>query len=364
LAEAAEPKLYGPELLLWLDRLEQEHDNLRAALRWTIELHETDLALRLGAALGWFWFVRGYEREGLQWLEAALTQSSTDRTLARAWALWHASQLAGPIGDRGRARTEESLVLFRELGDKRGTARALGSLGFLIFLQGNTERAVALFAEHMALAQALGDAASLADAMNSRQMLAQLRGDDGAQLPLAVEHVALRRQVGDPQSLCWSLNVLGEVARLVGDDRAIAAYEEALALARALSSRGFVASILANLGFVVQRQGNHGRAAMLFGESLAAARELAAQDMMTLALTGLAGVMTAQSQPQRAARLLAAVEAWWVMNNAQMEPADRADYDRIVADARAQLGEEAFAAAWEAGRAMTLEQAIAEALGR
>jgi len=91
-------------------------------------------------------------------------------------------------------------------------------------------------------------------------------------------------------------------------------------------------------------------------------RELAYEDSITWALTGLAGVVAAQSQPERAARLLAAVEAWYVMNNAQLEPADRADYDRILAEVRAQLGEDAFAAAWEAGRALPLEQAIEEAL--
>jgi tetratricopeptide (TPR) repeat protein len=359
LAEAVEPKLYGPEIKLWLDRLDQERDNLRAALRWALERNETELVLRLGAALGWFWFVRGGEREGLQCLEAALTQTSTDRTPARAWALWHAGRLAGG-NDRAHAQLEESLVLFRELGDKRGTTRALGSLGFAELVQGNNERAQALLAEHVALAQEFGDTASLADAMNSRLMLAQQRGDDGALLPLAAEHVALRRQVGDPQSLCWALKDLGETARLLGeDDRAIAAYEEGLGLARELSSWGFVATILSNLGFVVQRQGDQARAAMLFGESLAVSQEWAFEDVMAWALTGLAGVAAAQSQSQRAARLLGTVEAW----NVQLEAADRADYDRIVAAARTQLGEEAFAAAWAAGRSMSLEQAVAEALG-
>jgi len=266
LAETAEPKLYSPELLLWLDRLEQEHDNLRAALRWTIERHKMDLAIRLGAALGWFWFVRGYEREGLQWLEAALTQSSANQTPARAWALLHAGGLAGDISDRGREYKEGSLALFRMLGDKRGTARTLFSLGQGINVQGNNERAEAMLTEQVMIGQELGDVASLADAMASMIKLAELRGDNGALIGLAAEHVALRRQIGDPQSLCWSLNVLGEVARLVGDDRAIAAYEEALALARELRNRGFVAAILSNLGFIMQRQGNHARAAMLFND--------------------------------------------------------------------------------------------------
>jgi hypothetical protein len=195
------------------------------------------------------------------------------------------------------------------------------------------------------------------------RMLALLRGDDGALLPLAVEHVGLRRQVGDPQSLCWALNVLGETARLLGDNAgAVAAYEEALEWARELSSWGFVATILSNLGFVVQRQGNHERAATLFGESLAVCREWGFEDLMTGVLTGLAGVAVAQSQLDRAGRLLGAVEAWLVVNDVQLDPTDRADYDRIVNIAREQLDEPMFAAAWAAGRAMSLEQAIEEAL--
>jgi predicted ATPase len=102
LAEVAEPKLHGPELLLWLDLLDQEHDNLRAALRWAIERRESDLVLRLAVALGWFWNRRAYWREGAHWLEAALAQSSTTQTPARAWALFHARLLADLLGDYGR----------------------------------------------------------------------------------------------------------------------------------------------------------------------------------------------------------------------------------------------------------------------
>jgi hypothetical protein len=146
------------------------------------------------------------------------------------------------------------------------------------------------------------------------------------------------------------------------DDRAIAAYEEALVLARELSSWGFVGTILANLGFVMLRQGNDARAAMLFGDSLAVARERAYEDVMSWILAGLAGVMAAQSRPQRAARLLAAVEAWNVLNDLPLEPTNRADYEQIVGAVHDQLDETTFALAWAEGQTMTLEQAIAYAL--
>jgi predicted ATPase/class 3 adenylate cyclase len=366
LAEAAAPQLYGhPQSQRWLDLLEQEHDNLRAALRWTIEWREADVAVRLSAALGWFWGLRGDEREGLSWLDATLTLSSTHVTPARAWALFHASLLDPDLG-RGSARGEESLALFRKLGDTIGIARVLPWLALIVFDLGNTARAEALFAESVERGQELGDPVSRADAMFSLIMLAELRGDDSARLSLAEEFVALRRQVGEPFKFATALNMLGETARLLGDDdRALAAFEEALGLSRALRNKGLMASILTNMGFVVQRQGQHTRAAALFAEALAVNREMGFQDQMALVLAGLAGVAGAQAQPERAARLLGAVEAWYetnTMSNVPMYRTDRADYERIVAAVRAQLDEEAFAAAWAAGRSLTLEQAIAYAL--
>ncbi len=127
--------------------------------------------------------------------------------------------------------------------------------------------------------------------------------------------------------------------------------------------------ILTSMGFVVQRQGDRTRAVPLLREALAVSREVDFQDtdMIPLVLAGLADVMAAQSQPQRAARLLGAVEAWYEMNTKDNRPpsrADRADYERIVTTVRAQLDEATFASAWEAGRALTLEQAIEEAVGR
>ncbi|MBK9940459.1 MAG: helix-turn-helix domain-containing protein [Kouleothrix sp.] len=362
-AEAAQPQLfYHPESLRWLERLEVEHGNLRAALGWAIERRESDLAVRFGAALGWFWYLRSYWREGLQWLEAALTHSGTDLSPARAYALFHAGLLNLDDGRRA-ALQEESLALFRKLGDTRGIARVLPWLVDTRSAQGEHARAKALLAESVALGQELGDTVSRTDAIRAMLKLAELQGDYGAMPVLAEEFLALCRQVGEPHRVAYSLNALGETARLLGhDDRAVAAYEEALAMNRVLNNRDMLAAILANMGFVVQRQGDHARAATLFAEALTVNRELELQDGMALPLAGLAGVAAAQLQLERAARLLGAAEGCGEMNNWQMDSTDRADYERIVATTRAQLDEVTFASDWAAGRALTLEQAIAYAL--
>jgi predicted ATPase/class 3 adenylate cyclase len=126
LAEAAEPWLYShAESPSWLDRLEEEYDNLRAALGWAIERREANLALRFGAALGWFWWLRDDYREGLSWLDAALAQSSADLTPARAYALFHASQLDSNL-DRGLARGREPGAVSKAWRPARDRTRAPG----------------------------------------------------------------------------------------------------------------------------------------------------------------------------------------------------------------------------------------------
>ena len=131
LAEAVEPALWGPDAVAWLDRLEIEHDNLRAALRWVTGHGEVEIALRLGAALSRFWQVHAHLSEGLMWLESALVGASGASPATRARALDAAGHLARDRADYDRAWAlyEESLGLRRELDDRRGTALALNNLG-------------------------------------------------------------------------------------------------------------------------------------------------------------------------------------------------------------------------------------------
>jgi predicted ATPase/DNA-binding XRE family transcriptional regulator len=131
LAEGAEPQIQGAEQATWLDRLERDHDNLRAALSWALAAGATEIGLRLAAALGEFWWPLGHVSEGRRWLAAALAGSGPATAAARAKALYRAGELAYGQGDYGVATTrlEESLTLYRDLGDKWGTACALRGLG-------------------------------------------------------------------------------------------------------------------------------------------------------------------------------------------------------------------------------------------
>jgi hypothetical protein len=172
------------------------------------------------------------------------------------------------------------------------------------------------------------------------------------------------RELGDKQSCAGALNDLGEHARFMGDYASAARYyAEGLALFRELGNRPFIALVLCNQGYLAHNQGDDARAAALMAESLALVRETAWQEFIAYCLAGLSWVAMSQGRAERAARLLGAAKAPFDAAGDLLSAIDRAEFDRNVATARAKLGEDAFAAAWQAGQAMTLDQAVAEALG-
>jgi len=378
LAEAAEPHLRGAEQIIWADRLEVEHDNLRAALAWAHGRGAVDdstttgveAELRLAGALFWFWDIRNYQIEGLRWLEGALARTGAPaRTAARAMALFAAGRLTAHWGDyvAGGARLEESVALWRELGDKRGLALALtyaNGLGWVALYERRVAEARALFAEGVALWRELGDKWGLAKALWS--LGAAVRRDDpAAARPILEESVALFRDVGDAWGLMDTRDQLGIVARAEGDYmQAGLLFEESLAISRETGNKGSRATSLRGLADVVQDQGDYRRALALYQESVALARRFEWKEGIAQCLVGIGGVASAVGQAERAARLLSAAETLLDSIGLSLAawPEVRADFDRYVAAARAQLDEATFNAAWAEGRAMSLDQAIALAL--
>ena len=325
LAEPAAPELTGPHQAEWLARLETEHDNLRAALSWGREQAEPEIGLRLGGALWRFWEMRGHLSEGRRWLDAVLGGSGDAPASARATALSGAGTLAFRQGDYGQATAlhEEALALRRELGDKRGIASSLNDLGNVACDQGDYGRARALHEEAL----------------------------------------ALRRELGDMRGIASSLNNLGNVAHDQGDyGRARALHEEALALSRELGDTWGIALSLNNLGHVAREQGDYARATALYAECLTLCRDIGDKYIATFCLEGLAATVCAQGQLRRAARLFGVAAATRHQIGLPLTPIERPRYERLVAAVRTQLDEETFAAAWAAGAALSLEQAIAEAL--
>jgi predicted ATPase/tetratricopeptide (TPR) repeat protein len=405
LAEQAQPEVEGPGQVAWLQRLEAEHDNLRAALEWALERREAETAVRLSGALEDFWMLRSHWSEGRRWLEAALALDRVVSPAGRVRALLAGANLARLQVDYGQAQrlAGESLILAEALEDKRATADALVHLGIVAHHHDEYARAHMLFAECLALYRAVDDKAGMRFALTMCGTTAESVGDyvgAGAfyQESLAVaremnnthdiaacleelgrvalrqgevaraqarftDALALQEQIEDKNCSAHSLRGLGEVALVQRDhDTARRLLEQSLALYGEIGARAGIAPVLGLLGRVALLEGDAVRADQRYAASLRLWRELSDRPGIASCLDGWAEVALAQDRPTRVARLCAAAAALRDAIGAPLWPVERARYDRTVAAARAQLDEGAFAAAWEEGRALSMEDAVTLAL--
>jgi predicted ATPase len=364
LVEAAEPALRGPDQRSWLERLETEHDNLRAALAWSAA--EPELGLKLAGRLWPFWRSRGHLREGQRWLEQLLATGAEVIGTDRARALNGAGSLAFTLGDYARAATwfAENLALRRQLGDKGGTAQALNNLGVIARDRGDHERARVLFEESLALRRELGDRAKFAVPLDNLGMQALNSGDYARAAALLEEALALRREAGDAFAIAESLTHLGIVASKQGDNaRAAALFQETLDLRRSLGDKGGAAQSLNNLGLIAAASGDHARAAVLYAESLTLRRELAIRPGVQNSLERLAHCAAALQLAEQAVRLFAAAESCNDALGSAPDLAGSLDDGRVLlAGLRSQLGDATFETAWSAGRALGWDDAVAFAL--
>jgi predicted ATPase len=438
LAEQAAPELRGSEQARWLDVLEAEHDNMRAGHSWVVERGQAELALRLGAALGPFWELRGYLNEGRARLTAALALGGAPSHLLHAQALNRLGNLCYVQSDLQDARSAyaQSLAISREMGNQAGTAWALFHLGRA---QREYAPAQAYLSEGLALFRALDDRAGIAAALNELGGFERWRGAYATAHAYHQESLALYRELGDQVGYGSSLYQLASIAQSQGDlDSARLYYGESMELFEQLGARGDWAWALQNVGATAAHQGDFAAAEAAFAESTAAFYALGdqsgiawscynrgfaalnrgdaaayallseglalfravddtwgvswsltmlgaaaitrgvldrARDWLQEGLTlhqqvvstrgiiysieGFAQLAAACEQAERAARLFGAAEVLRAQIAATLYPAERPAYDRRIAAIRTRLGEMAFAAAWAAGRAMSLDQAIA-----
>jgi predicted ATPase/DNA-binding SARP family transcriptional activator len=308
----------------WLDRLEAEHENLRAAAEWASERGQEEIQLRMVVALWGFWMNRGYLREGRQRIAAALA-SGSGPTLLRARALQGAWSLAYLEGDYAAADThiDQSLTLAREAGDPAVTAVSLAFLG----------------------AQAVGEAAL-----------------DKATACL-MESLALARQVADSRLAAIPLFALGLVARARGDfEHSLTCFGRSLAIHRETGDTWWTAQSLLNVAVGLQLLGRYEEATGFYREGLPLCLELGDECGTAWYLESLAGLAAAEGRYERAATLMGASDRLLAAVGSSLVPELKAGQERTAALVRGALSGEAFAGAWEQGRAMTLEQAVAHAL--
>jgi predicted ATPase/class 3 adenylate cyclase len=365
LARAAEPELHGPHAGAWLDRLDAEKDNLRAALAWCREAPDaTGIGLEIAGNLGWFWDFHDYFQEGMDWIETFLAIApAPTRSRARALlALEQDLRFAWKSGE-ARAAAEEARWIFEEIGDASGAAEAIGRCGVLAANDGDYAVGHALLEESLAAVRALGDRRATLDRLRDLALVSIATGEFGRARAQLRESLAIARELKVPQRVGIGLLRLAIVDRLEGDlARSRTHAEESLTLlveGRHAGGVEWARIVLADLARAEER---FGEARATFVEGLALHHERGDQVSTAEYVCWLGLVAIDQGNLARGVRLLGAGAVVNRLFGTIHEPDLRLGARTGLAGARAVLGEGPFAAAWAEGQAMTLEQAVAYAL--
>ena len=269
LSERAEPEFIGEDQAAWQDRFEQEQENLRAAMRWSVRSGHAPLGLRIAAAVWRFWEQRGHLIEGRQWLHDLLAMpEAADPTPIRARALLAAGSLAYWSNDLDEAerRYEESLEIARTNDDPVAVFDASYNLAYVPWLRGEAERGWILLRDCLAMARALGDTRRIAQTASGFAYATVTRGDYRAALPINEEAIALSREIGDRFTLSECVETLGQIHRMLGNhDESRTAYLEALRLKHEVGNVPGMLSTLSMLSALESGLERHERAVRLFG---------------------------------------------------------------------------------------------------
>jgi hypothetical protein len=315
--DAADPERHG--------LLEREHDNFRAALAWSRKTADHDTLLRLAGALVYFWYLRGYLNEGQRWLDDALhTPADATAPRPRAWVLTHAGMLANVCGETERAATllTESVPWWEQTGESYGLAFADMLLGGVYLSQGRYDEATPHFAANEAVFREAGHEDDVAVNRFHRGVIAWVQGDEARARLLLRDAVAIFDRIGTPVHAADPLRYLGLIACAAG---------------------------------------NHDEASRWFREELTRLRQRDSRAAFAVGLADVATLAVAREAWQPAARLFAKAEALQQAEAAAFSLPARDHYERAHAQVRQALGDEADRSAAVAGRALTLEQALAEA---
>ena len=325
-SERAAPELVGHRQVEWLERFEREYDNLRAAMTSLLQREETEKLARLAWASWLFWWLRGHQREGLTRVEEALAHDPAPAP--RAVLLGVAAMMAFTLGERGADRiyAQESLELARELGDLPRTAHGLHGIAVALMQVGAFSEADEMLQEAQEIYGRIGNDHMRSAVLTHRGTIRLAQGDAGAAAPLLEEALAIARRVGERSSATLALYFLATVAQSRGEwEEAADLLTEGVEHAWSLRDRANLGHFLHALGVVTGSLGHAARAARLLGAAEA---------------------------------LLGSVDAL-TYNYYRPDPAL---LERTVQALRAELGEEAYRAAWGDGRTMTVDDAAEYAL--
>ena len=365
LAEEEERASQGPLQRVWLDRLEIEHDNFRAALSWSFAPQgDTEVGLQLTGALSHFWYVREHHSEARMWLQRALERPS-GAIAARAKVLVGAGRLAWFLGElrRGNTLLEEGLALYKDLGDDAGAAFTLLVLGRIAVSQGDRKRGATLVEGALASFRQRGNEWGIARALIVLGDVALFEYEVDRASAKFQAALDLSRDLEDAEGIALSLLYLGRAAHMRGEaDRSEMLLKESLVVFRESGDSRGVAEVLLELGRVARVHGEDARALELCRESLILSQRLDNKAYVAFCLTALAGIFQVTGNPARAARFFGVAEVLLDSSGAVLDPRGRLEYDNDLDAARLHLGKAAFTKAWQEGRIMKVDRAVMEAL--
>jgi non-specific serine/threonine protein kinase len=373
-AESTQPALVGPEQAIWLARLEREHDNFRSALSWALaNRQDAEPLLRLAGALYPLWWHHDHLTEGRAWLAHALdrdadtTRSSESRRHARVRSLLGAGVLARSQSDYRAADTmlTAAVSLARELDDTAAIADSLFWLGSNAYLLGERQRAHTASEESLTLWRKLRNPLGMSHALGTLAFIAGADGDDQKARELLQERMSYAREAGDIRSIAAVSVHLGIVAYQHGDtDNARELLESSYHSFQELDAPAMIAWVLRHLATVSGDQGDVVKAEQLYRESMTLSQRVGATWGMVECLEGLAQLALASAEPERAVRLFGCAAG--VRENIGLPLTGRlaARFEGAFARLRASLGARRFEAAWQAGRTLSLNDAVSYVLPR
>ena len=417
-AEQAAQELHGERQVLWGERLERDYDNIRAAMAWSLAVDDTEdtrdrelhreTALRMSAALENFWIARGYLREGWDFVERALAQGEQSATTVYAHALVTASRLKSFLGDLDQADAllEQSLALYRAIGDRERIAYCLRSMGWLAHSKDNFERAQMLYKESLAIFRAMGDKKGIGEVLLNMGFLLQNQGAFDQAKELFEEHLAIQRErkhkqgianglfqlaqllfltqptlflpeiramlteaiaiskeTGDKYAIAHMQRLLGDVAYSAGDlATAHALLEQCIQFYKEGGDWQGMGYALILYGTITTAQGKYEQARKLFEESMAVAKNAGnSAQIIVECLAGMAELALVQGNHSWAVRLYGVAAKLREAAKLFMWPVEKADYHRAVQVLHDFFGANLFDALWAEGRAMTVEEVFSYA---
>lgn len=364
LAEQAALELKGAGQISWLARLEVERANLRSAFEHALSSRDLESGLRLVGALWPFWFLQSHYSEGRGWAAEILPLVAgwpPCRSLAQV--ITADGDLAIDQGNFAEAQSllAEALTMWRELGDEAGIATGLSSLVHLTIHQRNFAAAGPLLRECLELYERMGDQWGIAITRGRMGWEAWGQKDFGTARTLLQQALNQLRELGDQEELGKVLNRLGELARYEGNDReAWGYYVEALDLFHALGQTSHIAMVLFNFAFILQHEGNFRRSGEMLWEGLdLLLQKKGTRIFVHTSLVGLGCLAALRKEAELAARLFGAAENYARKTGDSLDLADQVDYDRNLQLLKSLLDEASLARAWDEGRELTIEQALA-----